>query len=271
MNVRLAFVSALAGLALPLSAEAAPQLLGVISSAAPIPMNCESGKCSAELSAFCLEQGRSGPLDGTAYAAVEGRELTLVATYADGTVRRLPAQHYLSIASARSYSAVTASVSEAVREELGAKSLALAVGPRVTLVPLPQAGDPSPVTAAEIAAASVSRRPLAADVIEKSHPAELAAVRLLNRVINALPRTAGGAALDLMAPDGLWDKVVGHDAASDSAGARGLAQASLVYESCRRGARYVQGLTLRRCIEASHDALMSSLNEEFWRILGAGS
>ena len=271
MNVRLAFVSALAGLALPLSAQAAPQLLGVISSAEPIPMNCESGVCSAELSAFCLEQGRSGPLDGTAYEAADGRDLTLVASYADGTVRRLPAQHYLNIASARSYSAVTASVNDAVRKHLGAKSLALAIGQRVTLVPVARAGDPSPVSKDEIAAATASRQPLAADVIERSHPAELAAVRLLNRVINSLPRTGGGAALDLTAPDGLWSKVVGTETAPDSTSARGVAQAALVYESCRRGAHFVQGLTLRRCIEASHDALMSSLNEEFWRIVGAGS
>ncbi|HUI18772.1 MAG TPA: hypothetical protein VL244_13975 [Alphaproteobacteria bacterium] len=271
MNVRLAFVSALASLALPLAAQAAPQLLGVISSAAPIPLKCESGVCSAELSAFCLEQGRSGPLDGTAYQAADGRDVTLIATLADGSVRRLPAARYLSIASARSYSAVTASVTEAVRKHLGARSLALAVGPQVTLVPVARAGDPSPVSKDEVAAAVASRQPLGADVFEKSHPAELTAVRLLNRVINALPRTGGGAALDLSAPDGLWDKVAGAETSPEGAKARGTAQAALVYESCRRGAHFVQGLTLRRCIEASHDALMSSLNEEIWRILGAGS
>src|ERR1700688_4229053 len=176
MNVRLAFVSAMASLALPLSAQAAPQLLGVISSAEPIPLNCESGKCSAELWAFCLKRGGGGPLDGSAVEAADGWDLTLVATFADGTVRRLPAQHYLSIASARSYSAVTASVNDAVRKHLGAKSLALAIGQRVTLVPVARAGDPSPVSNEEIAAAAASRQPLAADVIEKSHSAELAAV-----------------------------------------------------------------------------------------------
>jgi hypothetical protein len=50
-----------------------------------------------------------------------------------------------------------------------------------------------------------------------------------------------------------------------------MAQAALAYQSCRRGAHFVQGLTLRRCLEASHDALMSSLNTRYWDIVGAGS
>ena len=271
MNMRLALVSALAALALPSLAEAAPQLLGVIASREPLPLRCEGDRCSVELSAFCLEQGRSGPQDGTAYEPVDGRDLTLVATLADGSQRHIPAARYVRLASARSYSAVSASVDAGLAARLGAKSLALAVAPRVTLVPVAEAGDSSPVTAEEIATVTAAQRPLAADVIERSHPAELKAVIVLNRLINALPRMGGGAPLDLSAPDGLWEKVAGRTMSGEGADARGVAQARLVYESCRRGAHYVQGLTLRRCIEARHDALMSSLNEDFWRVVGAGS
>ena len=271
MNFRLALLSLLAALAFPCLAQAAPQLLGLIASRDPVPLVCEGERCSVELSAFCLEQGRSGPQDGTAYQAADGRDLTLVASFADGSVRRLPAGRYVSLASARSYSAVTASVDAGLAARLGARSLALAIARRVTLVPLARAGDPSPVTKAELARVTASDRPLAADVIEQSHPAALEAVQLLNRLINALPRMGGGSPLDLTARDGLWDKVVARTKVAGAAGARGVQEAQLVYESCRRGAHYVQGLTLRRCIEASHDSLMSSLNEEFWRVVGAGS
>ncbi|MFI4987327.1 MAG: hypothetical protein ACHQF3_07785 [Alphaproteobacteria bacterium] len=271
MNVRLALASLVAMLLLPAAAlHAAPQVLGVMSSAEPVPMNCENGACKAELSAFCLQQGRSGPHDGTAYQAVDWQPLVLVATLADGSLRRLPAAPYLRMSSARGYSAVTASVAEGVRARLGAATLALEVGPHVTLVPVASAGDPEPVTAAESAEVAATLRPLASAVLESgTHPA-VETVRLLNRLINALPRMAGGSSLDLAAPDGLWGRIVGGSPATDDANA-GKAQAALAYESCRRGAHYVQGLTLRRCLEASHDALMSSLNEEYWRIIGAGS
>ena len=270
MNVRLAFISAVLAIAFAPASHAAPQLLGLVASAEPIPMTCESGKCSAEISAFCLEQSRSGPLDGTAYEAVDWRGLTLVATAADGSVRRLPASPYLRVTAARGYSAVTASVDEEVRERLGAAKLALAVARRVTLVPVATAGDPSPLTGKEIGEATANLRPIASDVFESGERSDMVTARVLNRLINALPRMAGGVALDLAAPDGLWDKVVGGGPRLGNADA-GIAQAALAYESCRRGAHFVQGLTLRRCLEASHDALMSSLNEEYWRIVGAGS
>ena len=270
MNVRLAFISAVLAMAFAPASHAAPQLLGLVASAEPIPMTCESGKCSAEISSFCLEQSRSGPLDGTAYEAVDWRGLTLVATAADGSVRRLPASPYLRVTSARGYSAVTASIDEEVRESLGAEKLALAVAPRVTLVPVATAGDPAPLAGKEIADAVANLRPIASDVFESGERSDMVTARVLNRLINALPRMAGGAALDLASPDGLWERVVGKRPRIENKDA-GIAQAALVYESCRRGAHFVQGLTVRRCLEASHDALMSSLNEEYWRIVGAGS
>ncbi len=274
MTVRSTVASLFAALLLPLllpgAASAAPQVLGVMSSAAPIPMHCERGVCSAELSAFCLQQGRSGPTDGTAYEAVDGRALVLVATAADGSVRRLAAAPYLELASVRSYSAVSASVPESLRERLGARHLALEVGPQVTLVPVASAGDPQPIGPREIAEATRTLRPIAADIFENGVRPQVVTVRLLNSLINALPRTGGGRALDLAAPAGLWGQASGGSPAIADADP-GRARAALVYESCRRGARYVQGLTLRRCLEASHDALMSSVNEEYWRLVGAGS
>jgi hypothetical protein len=270
MNVRLALVSAILAIALPAGARAAPQLLGVVASTDPIPMNCEGARCSAELSAFCLEQHRSGPPDATAYRPADWRALTLLATLRDGTVRRLPAAPYLQLANARAYNAVTASVADDVRDQLGASRLALMVGARTTLVPVATPGDTDPITDSEIADATLTLRVIAQDVFETGEQPELAAASVLNRLINALPRTAGGGPLDLSAPDGIWDQAVGKSAAQSSS-VEGVGQAGLVYQSCRRGARFVQGLTLRRCLEASHDAIMSSLNEAYWRVVAAGN
>lgn len=271
MNFRLLLAYTLLAAGIPgTAALAAPQLLGVMASAEPLPMTCEGGVCTAELTAFCLQQGRSGPQDGTAYRAVDLRSVTLVAVAADGSARRVPAASSLKFASARGYSAVTASVPESLRENLGATRLAISVGPKLTLVPLPIAGDPQPLTDKEIAEAAGSLRAAATDVFDSSSNPDMVTAHVLNRLINALPRSAGREAIDLVSREGLWSVAVGGAPSVDDPDS-GMAQAALVYEGCRRGAHYVQGLTLRRCLEASHDALMSSANAEYWRVVGAGS
>jgi hypothetical protein len=271
MKTCLLLVSALLALALPAGkTQAAPQMLGVVASADPIPMTCEDGQCSVELSAFCLQQARTGPRDGTAYQAVDAAPLTLVATLADGSTRRLSAAPYVRFANARSYSAVTASVDEALPERLGARKLALVVGPDLTLMPVASAGDPEPLTPGEIDQARRNLREIAADLLESDAAPGMTTVHVINRLINALPNEANSVTIDIASRDGLWGQVIGGTPRVDDPNP-GMAQAALAFESCRRGATYVQGLTLRRCLEASHDALMSSVNEEIWKVVGAGS
>ena len=271
MSFRLLFASGLLASGFPVAvALAAPQMLGVVASAEPVPMTCDGGVCTAELSAFCLEQGRSGPRDGTLYRAVDPSPVTLLAIGADGSAERAPAAFAIRFASARGYSAVTASVPESVRERLGAVRLAISVGPMLTLMPLPVAGDLQPLTDKEVAEAAGPLRATAADVLESSSSPEMVTAQVLNRLINALPSAGGREAIDLVSREGLWSHVVGGPANIDDPRA-GVAQAALAFEGCRRGAHYVQGLTLRRCLEASHDALMSSLNLEYWLTVGAGS
>lgn len=271
MNFRLLFTSVVVASGFSgATALAAPQMLGVVASAEPVPMTCEGGVCTAELSAFCLEQGRSGPRDGTAYRAVDPRLVTLLAVAADGSAQSVPAASPIRFASARGYSAVTASVPESLRAGLGAARLAIAVGPMLTLAPLAVAGDAQPLTDKEIAEAAGPLRATAADVLEAGNNPEMVTAQVLNRLINALPQIAGREAIDLVSREGLWSHVVGGAPSIDDP-SPGMAQAALVFEGCRRGAHYVQGLTLRRCLEASHDALMSSVNLEYWLVVGAGS
>ncbi len=76
-------------LALPVGqALAASQVLALFATTRAIPLTCEDGACSAELSVFCLQEDRWAPRPGTGYQLAEGQDLTLVATAADGTERR---------------------------------------------------------------------------------------------------------------------------------------------------------------------------------------
>jgi hypothetical protein len=142
--------------------------------------------------------------------------------------------------------------------------------PPPTPAPVEVADDPQSLTAEEIAEAAHTARALAAELFDDSGRPQVVTAAVLNRLINSLPRAADARTIDIASRDGLWGRVVGGAPRIDDADA-GKAQAALVFESCRRGATYVQGLTLRRCLEASHDALMSTMNGELWQVLGAGS
>jgi len=271
MNVRSILVPTILAFAASITGtHAAPQVLGVMSSAEPVPMTCEDGQCGVELSAFCLEQGRVGPKDGTAYRAVDPVGLTLVATREDGSITRAPASPYLSFQTSRGYTAVRATASDTLLSKLGARALSLAVGPDLVLAPIAEADDPQPLTDVEISEATHTYRAIAADMFDDGNRPQVVTAVVLNRLINALPRAASPRTIDLASRDGLWGQVIGGVPRLDDADI-GKAQAALVFESCRRGATYVQGLTVRRCLEASHDALMSTMNSELWQVLGAGS
>ena len=92
-------------------AMAAPQILGLVATAdTPTELKCSNGTCSAEFSAICLQQGREAPKNGTPYRIVDTAALAIVVTGKDGAQRRLPATG-LTISNARSYAAVTISIS----------------------------------------------------------------------------------------------------------------------------------------------------------------
>ena len=64
--------------ALPAAGQAAPQILGLAATAAPLPLQCADGVCSVEVSGICLQKHRPAPDAGTAYRAVSGADITLM-------------------------------------------------------------------------------------------------------------------------------------------------------------------------------------------------
>lgn len=246
-------------------ASAAPQLLGVVASAEPVPMHCEGGTCMAELSAFCLEKERSIPQDGTAYQALDSEQLTLVVTGADGAVRRLPAAGRVSLVSRRSQVAVEVSLPESALSELGASKLALAAAPELALVPVAEANDAQPIRADEIAAARETMG-VASGLFQRDN-GRTRTVHMLNRLINALPGNDGA---DPALAERAWQVVVGSPFRREQSDPV-LADLARTYESCRLGLADIWPPGLRRCLEVSHDATMGGVNADFWKIVGAGS
>ena len=87
-------------------AAAAPQMLALVASATPIPIHCSSAGCGAELTAFCLEEGRDAPQYGTAYRTLRDQDITIVMRHSDGRLSRRPAAKSATLSSARGHSAI---------------------------------------------------------------------------------------------------------------------------------------------------------------------
>ncbi len=266
MRVELVSLATLASLGfLAANAAAAPQMLGVVASAGPIPMHCEDGACRAELSAFCLEKERSMPTDGTSYEVLDPGKLTLVVRDADGTLVTMPAEGHVRLTSRRSQVAVEVSLPQSYAKALGAVEIAVAVAPDLALLPVAEAGDATPIRPEEVAMARATLG--AADALFAHDSGRARMAHLLNRLVNALPGDSGA---DPRVADAAWRSVTGAALQPDGSDPV-LAEAAQIYQSCRLGLADIWPPGLRRCLEASHDAVMGGINADFWKIVGAGS
>ncbi len=251
----------LAAVALMLSAgpaPAAPQTLGLVATQQPVPMLCDQDGCAAQLSSFCLQRARKSPSHGARYRVAGGAGLWLHVTEAGGARRTVPAAGLVQLASARGNTAIEARVSAADRDILGAASLAVAVGPLVTLLPVATPGDPEPITPAEAAFAAGPARLVAAAIFDSPLGESL---NILDRAINAVDRRAR---LSDQARRALWTRVAGAAAGRAEPAAR-------VYAACLDdlARRVVYGL--RDCLEGRRDEMLIRANTALWTALETGS
>ena len=239
---------------LPGAAWAAPQIMGLVATAEPVPMQCADGQCTALLSAFCLQEKRLPPDFYRAYLPAASDQVVLVVTTADGRATRMEAGGLIEFSSRYGYTAIEARLP---LDRLALKqpvSLALEVRPRAALLPVAKAGDPDPLTAAEIAIATGPWR-LAAEAAMEGDTDGAANARATMRMINALP-TAGDIRPGEREP--LWQRVAG--------GAP--AHTRQLFDACIRSVDQAVGYPLRKCLEERHEKLQVENTRGFWRSLG---
>jgi len=259
---KLFFLSFVAGLALPLAAQSAPQILAVMAVRGDVPLTCADGVCQAQLSTFCLQRARAVPAPGVRYRPAGSGALDLVLTDAKGATWRRPAADLVAFVAGRGYTAVTARLSRARLAALGAVRAALAIASDAALLPVPMADDPTPLTAAEIAEATGPLRALGTRIVDRGG-ARSEAVRIVAGMVNALP-PAGR--VDPVRRAALW-----RGTAAKEAGGAGLARAKTVYDRCLREVTQARWtFSMRRCLERRHDVLMIDLNVDYWNA-GVGS
>ena len=250
--------------ALSATAHAAPQLLGVIASASPIKLHCSDGVCRTELSTFCLQAERETPGRYQSYAPVDMRPFTLIARDQSGAQVRV-AMTEGRFRSERGYTAALVSFDTAKLQSRGLTPVALDVAAGGILVPVPEQGDPNPISDNEVRRAVAELHPTA-DRVFKEHAKDFEAVRLVYRLINETPETGRMAREDR---ENLWDRTFG-ESPRESVGA-GAHRAADVLGYCQYRSKQGRFFSVRRCLEQRLDGMLMDINSEYWRAVQPGT
>jgi hypothetical protein len=248
-------------------ARAAPQALALLETEEATPLVCADGVCKAEFTTFCLQKERPLPGAGTPYEVLEGRALHLVLIGRGGLGQRIAAAPHVRIRTSRAgHTAVVIEMPAVSLAQLGATGAAIAVGPDVTLAPVPVAGDKNPMTEQEQELAAGPLRGIGTRVVDRAG-ASVEAVRVLNRLVNEMPP---GIDVDPGARSRLWRRALA--AGLDKSPGRQRDLAAREYAACWRD-RVVElgGMPVRECLGRRHDRLMWDHGERYWNALGAGS
>lgn len=244
-------------------ARAAPQILGVVASHGPIPLNCSDDGCRADLSTFCLQQSRGNPVRGQAYVPAEGADIVLRGIDGRGRNVLLPATPYVEFATDRGFTAIEITLPPEKLADLGLLEIAVDIGAGVSLQPVAAANDRELHTADEIALATGAFRVKAAEFFDRIGETG-DAIRLANQMINKLPAHARSIAES----DG---RVLEAAIATDTGQAstiEGINLARLMYANCQKKVdvnRHFENM--RSCLEGAHDQLVANTNVDLWAAL----
>ena len=247
------------------SANAAPQILGLLATKVPQPMACNGDVCSADLASFCLQPKRGEPWPGQRYHAANANKFQLVVQTADGDIRTLKAQSHVRFQSNVAMTAVRAYVKRNFLAGLGARSISLQIRPGAVLLPAATKDDPDPITPDEIAAATGRNRSMGAAYFENGGPVGVRA-RLTAALLSATPVSGK---LTRIERARLWRDAVTPELKQVSTPA-GIAMARAHLDACHWALDEGTHYSMRSCLEFRHETYMWKQNDMLRRALKAG-
>ncbi len=246
------------------SATAAPQMLGVVAAGQNATLQCDGPVCTAELSTICLQENRETPTRHYPYTAVNLDDLSLIASTESGDMVQLPLRG-ASFRSERGYTAVTVTIGtqDLLRQGLAPKSLVATEF--AAFVPVSEAGDPNPLSDAEVDFVMRELKPASAKVFAENSTAH-SAIGIVNRLVNETPRSGRMTSVNRAT---LWERTMGETPReSTSAGA---ARAADIYGYCQYRTKQGRFFSVRRCLEQRLDSFLMDLNATYWQSVTPGS
>ena len=247
------------------SASAAPQILGLLATGVPQPLVCDGSECSADLASFCLQPKRGEPWPGHPYRAANEDKLELVVLTADRRTRILKARSHVRFRSNIAMTAVRAYVDRKLLDRIGAREISLQVHAGAVLLPAATKGDPDPITADEIAAATGPDRLTGAAFFEDGGPVGSIA-RLTAALLSATPP------FGKMSPDErrrLWLAAISSDLKRVSP-PEAIVEARAHLDNCLWALDEGIHYNMRSCLEYQHETLMRKQNEMLRQALKTG-
>jgi hypothetical protein len=112
-----------------------PQVLGLIATKQPTPLNCVDGTCTGFFSAFCMQEKRPRPTAGQRYDLAGAGDLALIVDQTDGKTATFSGTGLLEFESEGEYTSVKVSLDQRRLASLNAKSVSVIVPRHVALVP----------------------------------------------------------------------------------------------------------------------------------------
>ncbi|MFN0043266.1 MAG: hypothetical protein ACKVSF_08660 [Alphaproteobacteria bacterium] len=272
---RVSTIRAMAALAVsfvfhPGFAVAAPQILALMATDGPRPLECEGEICRAEFTAICLQEHRPVPNAGTVYELLpaskstkETGEPVLIATMADGLTRRIDmAGARARFISMRGQFAMAIEIPKAVLDAMGAKAAGIAIAKTAILTPEPLQDDPQPITVGEIRAV-LGRHVQIAHGFERDVAGGLATSRVLNALVNALPKAKRPRREDELAAS---ERVLASYAAGPvGAERRASDDIRSIIVTCDMREMRAAYRTVRTCVQVYHDRIIAGVNTTYWR------
>ena len=248
------------------AAQSAPQALALVATEGKVGLTCAGSACSAELTSFCLDAGRFAPPQGTAYRIAGSGQIRLIGATEDGRELALDARSHLRFESARRHLAVRVIMDRAVLEALGVDRVEIEIAENVALLPVPQPGDPAPITESEAALLTGPLRDLGSRIVD-GNAERMQAARLTSRMINLLPPRGDAGAIG---GEALWQRATAErGTGSLSPAARERARGA--FELCRFVGTIGGPASLRRCLQEQHDGFVDFLNSNFWKAVKTGT
>ncbi len=245
----------------PGSASATPQIVAAVPTGEEVELTCADGGCSAEFSTICLQQSRTPPSRDTAYG-LHGPERAAIAftgTRRDGSEVAL-APELLRFDSFRGHSAFKFSVPSALLKKRGLTRLTVKVERLAMLLPVPEAGDPKPQTAADVALALREVKTTGGYWAARNGE-NMAMVRLTSRIINRLPHKGSISAAE---SEALWQQAL---APEKELTGEPLAWNRRYVDYCRENALLPGSFPMRHCLGNAHDWFLKDLNTDYWKSL----
>lgn len=255
---------ALAALTLSTTVQAAPQLLGVIATAAPVKLHCDDQTCRAELSTICMQVHRDTPERHQPYQAHDIKVFNVVTKTKSGETVHL-ALDQASFRAERGYTATSIEFSLNTLKARGLTPVALSVGEGGILIPTAVAGDPNPIIEGEAEQVFAALKPVA-DKVFKKHSTEFAAIQIVNRLMSETPERGRMAKADR---ENLWSNTFGENARESSS--VGMRRAADTLGYCQYRTKQGKFFSVRRCLEQRIDGMLMNINTDYWKATQPGS